>query len=315
MHLRPLTLAVLLAALAVPAAAGAAPDISGTEGEMWGASEAPPVYTITAGEGPQVRWRLDDGRWARGRSPLVVTLGAIADGPHVLSARDARGDDDDDDDDDVVTRRSFVLDRSPPGIEVRVPTARAVYTVGQPVVARYLCAGALTCVGTVADGARLPTDRPGPGAFAVRATDAAGNASVVTVDYLVAPAPLIPSPAAAVPAGPSPRAGLPGVARLLRHARRLSPRAGSRVTSLRPLLSWSPHARARLYNLQLFAVERTAVRKVLSAFPAGPRLRVPRRTLAPGSRYVWRVWPYLAGGYPRAPLGVSTFDVARPARR
>ncbi len=184
--------------------------------------------------------------------------------------------------------------------------------------ARYLCAGAVTCVGTVADGARLPTDRPGPGAFAVRATDAAGNAASVSVGYVVAAplvaAPLVAAPPSAAPAGPALRAGLPKVGRLLRHARRLSPRAGSRVTSARPLLSWSPHTRARLYNLQLFAVERRAVRKVLSAFPAGPRLRVPRRTLAPGNRYVWRVWPYLAGGYPKAPLGVSTFDVAPPAR-
>jgi hypothetical protein len=54
---------------------------------------------------------------------------------------------------------------------------------------------------------------------------------------------------------------------------------------------------------------------VLSAFPAGARLRVPAGTLAFGRRYVWRVWPYVGKRYPRRPIGLSFFDVVRPVPR
>ena len=64
-----------------------------------------------------------------------------------------------------------------------------------------------------------------------------------------------------------------------------------------------------MYNVQVFSVRGASVRKVLSAFPASPRLRVPPRTLDLGERYYWRVWPYLRGGYPKEPIGVSFFDV------
>ena len=77
----------------------------------------------------------------------------------------------------------------------------------------------------------------------------------------------------------------------------------------------APPRAARLYNVQLFLLEDGAARKVLSAFPSGPRLRVPAATLAFGRRYVWRVWPYVGGRYPRRPIGLSFFDVARPVPR
>ncbi len=95
----------------------------------------------------------------------------------------------------------------------------------------------------------------------------------------------------------------------------MSPSAGRRVTTLRPLLRWRPHPRAGLYNVQVFLLEKGEARKVLSAFPAGPRLRVPAATLAFGGRYVWRVWPNVDGRYPRRPIGLSFFDVAQPTPR
>jgi hypothetical protein len=94
----------------------------------------------------------------------------------------------------------------------------------------------------------------------------------------------------------------------------MSPAAASRLATLRPLLRWRPRPGARLYNVQVFEVRGAAVRKVLSAFPAGPRLRVPRGTLRAGRRYAWRVWPYLRGGYPSRPIGVSTFELGAAAR-
>jgi hypothetical protein len=154
----------------------------------------------------------------------------------------------------------------------------------------------------------------------VRALDDAGNASSLGVDYAVAspPAPAAAPPAAAGAAPPAPRVlrrpapprASAAALRLVRNHRLMSPAAASRLTTRRPLLRWRPRAGARLYNLQVFEVRGTAVRKVLSKFPAGPRLRVPRGKLARGRTYVWRVWPYMRGGYPSRPIGVSIFVVA-----
>jgi hypothetical protein len=70
---------------------------------------------------------------------------------------------------------------------------------------------------------------------------------------------------------------------------------------------------ARLYNVQVFLLRpdnRTV--KVLSAFPRGNRMLMPARRLAPGRRYVWRVWPYLGNRYTLRPLGMSWFRVVPP---
>jgi hypothetical protein len=315
------TVLLIGAALAAPAHAGAA-TISGADGEVWNAADPAPTYTVTASRGSRLEWRLEgrDGGWTRGRSPLVVALDPIADGQHVLLARDRRGgggggdDDDDDDDGGDVARRRFRVDTVAPRIDIGEPRPRASYAFGQIVAARYSCIGAVTCIGPVADGQALATDRVGPASFVVRSVDDAGNVTTAAVDYAVAPAPAA-APAAA-PAGPAvlqpPRARRPPAAaiRLARNHRLMSPAAASRLTTLRPLLRWRPRRGARLYNVQVFEVKGSSVRKVLSAFPAGPRMRVPARTLAAGRTYAWRVWPYLRGGYPKTPIGVSTFDVA-----
>jgi hypothetical protein len=304
--------ALLVVALIVPAAAAGAPTISGTDGDVWNAASPPPTYTITATRGSLVEWRLDGGRWARDRWPLVVRFQQIADGKHVLSAREGRGDGDDVDRKEV--RRRFRVDRKPPRIKISDPRPGSVYALGEEVKAQYSCSGAVSCTGSVADRAPLPTDRIGPAAFAVQAADDAGNVATAQVDYLVAArGDVEPDGTTQVirlaPPSPPP-VRLPS----MQNARRLSPRAGSRITTLRPGLRWQRRARARLYNVQIFALEGATVRKVLSAFPSTARLRVPKGVLAFGTRYVWRVWPYLPSGYTPASLGVSRFDVERPVR-
>ena len=62
--------------------------------------------------------------------------------------------------------------RRGPHIAIREPRQGAIYSQGQAVEARYSCSGAVSCIGPVADGDPLPTDRAGPAAFVVWATDA-----------------------------------------------------------------------------------------------------------------------------------------------
>jgi hypothetical protein len=76
-------------------------------------------------------------------------------------------------------------------------------------------------------------------------------------------------------------------------ARLLGPVAGERV-STPPILHWTPVRRATYYNVQLYRGRK----KILSAWPARPRLQLKaqwsfegrRYRLQPG-RYHWYVWP------------------------
>ena len=100
-----------------------------------------------------------------------------------------------------------------------------------------------------------------------------------------------------------------------RNASRLRPRAGRVVVSTRPVLSWRRSPGADLYNLQVFRVTPSGMRKVRSLFPAANRRRV--KGLRPGERYAWRVWPFdrSRGGYSAEPLGLSWFELQRPVKR
>jgi hypothetical protein len=125
--------------------------------------------------------------------------------------------------------------------------------------------------------------------YRVRATDAAGNAST-----------------ASATASPE--------------SRLLGPRPRARMARP-PVLRWKRVAHARYYNVQLFRGDR----KVLSAWPRHPRLRLHRawrfnghsQRLRAGT-YRWYVWP----GYgPRARrdygrlLGLRTFTILRRGAR
>ena len=110
------------------------------------------------------------------------------------------------------------------------------------------------------------------------------------------------------PTGPSPVARV----RAIPHrAPLLSPLPGRVLGSLRPTLRWrGGPARVNLYNVQIFSA---TGQKVLSAFPRSRSFSVPAKRLAPGRRYVWRVWPFIRGrGYTARPMAISWF--ATPSR-
>ena len=129
-----------------------------------------------------------------------------------------------------------------------------------------------------------------------------------------APAPAVPPvPAAPAPpvAAPPARPTSPVSLRYLVGRHLLLPAAGTVLGGLQPTLRWrGGPARADLYNVQIFSA---AGVKVMSAFPSARAFRLPPKRLAPGRRYLWRVWPYTrAHGYPKKPLALSWF--ATPSR-
>ncbi|MDX6555493.1 MAG: large repetitive protein [Miltoncostaeaceae bacterium] len=98
-----------------------------------------------------------------------------------------------------------------------------------------------------------------------------------------------------------------------RNAGALTPRAGSEFTALRPTLRWPTRKGADLYNVQVFALKGEKLTKVVSAFPRNNFFKLPPNRLKAGSRYIWRIWPYIDGSYPGQPLGISYFDVKASA--
>jgi hypothetical protein len=92
----------------------------------------------------------------------------------------------------VVTGASCVApDSTPPTIDLRTPSDGAEYLLGEDVVADYGCedepggSGAVTCAGTVADGAAVDTGSVGERTFEVDAADAAANTAVARSVYRV----------------------------------------------------------------------------------------------------------------------------------
>jgi hypothetical protein len=309
--------AVVGAAVAVLAGAGpavAAPAISGADGDVWNVADPVPTYVITSDTpSGRVVWAVPGVDSGTGVSPLTVRLPEIGDGEYRLVARDVRLGSPD------LAERAFRVDRTPPTVTVTRPAAGAQVPQGSVLLASYACGEAVTCTGTVPDGAAVDTARPGPATFSVRAVDDAGNETLGLVDFTV----LSPqqSPGTAAPSGPivlttpvgrSTAARRPALVPRTVNARALRPRAGTVLGTRRPLLRWTARRGARLYNVQIFRLRGSrAITKVYSAFPRSNRLRIPRGRLAPGQRYVWRVWPYVGSRYTRAPLGLSHFSLRR----
>ena len=88
------------------------------------------------------------------------------------------------------------VDKSLPTVTITSPTGANV-TRNSTLTARYSCAdlgsGLRSCVGTVANGARLPTSTTGTRSFTVTATDNVGNITTRTVTYQVVPPNAAPS--------------------------------------------------------------------------------------------------------------------------
>ena len=99
-----------------------------------------------------------------------------------------------------------------------------------------------------------------------------------------------------------------------RNAKAMTPRAGVKITSVRPVLRWKSRKGASLYNVQVFRLKGTKLTKVVTAFPRSTSYRVPKGKLKAGFRYVWRVWPFVNQRFPGQPLGVSYFDVKQTAK-
>lgn len=83
------------------------------------------------------------------------------------------------------------VDGTDPTVDLRTPPEGAVYGRGEVVAADFSCgdesggSGLASCVGTVADGAGVPTSVLGGRSFVVTATDNAGNSTSVTHHYSV----------------------------------------------------------------------------------------------------------------------------------
>jgi len=82
------------------------------------------------------------------------------------------------------------IDTSAPTVTLDTPpTAPATYTLGQVVKSSFQCddggSGVASCVGTVANGANVPTTSIGDKTFTVTATDFAGHTTTVTHTYKV----------------------------------------------------------------------------------------------------------------------------------
>lgn len=120
-------------------------------------------------------------------------------------------------------------------------------------------------------------------------------------------------PVAAAPAPTLPRLLRPTSAPPTYRARLLRPKAGARVAA-RPTLRWGRVRGATLYNVQVYRLAKNGrFIKVISAFPRANRFRVPPRKLAKGTRYAWRVWPYMGAArrYKARPIGVTWFRRVR----
>jgi hypothetical protein len=154
-----------------------------------------------------------------------------------------------------------------------------------------------------ADAVQLPALPAGAFVFRVRQRDRAGNLG----DWS-APEPFtIIAAAGGTTTTPARRTTrVPATV----NSRWLRPAKGGKVSPKRVTLRWRRVRAASLYNVQLFRVDGQRYTKVLGTFTRGTRYTVKGRYLRRNTRYVWRVWPYIARSrsYTRRALGISYFD-------
>jgi hypothetical protein len=81
------------------------------------------------------------------------------------------------------------VDTVAPKVAIRMPANGATYALNKVVRASYTCgdaiSGVTSCLGTVADGARINTTTPGMQTFSVVAIDNAGNTTTQSITYTV----------------------------------------------------------------------------------------------------------------------------------
>lgn len=248
-----------------------------------------------------------------------TTLAALADGDYVfrLTQITQAGQP------SAEAARSFKVDTTapvPPSITAR-PTFPSIgvsptfsWTTEPGAFSRWSVVNAAGAVvgpiDTPVTAAELPSLADGPYTFQVIQIDAAGNVSAATTEGFTVLSPLVPAPGDDAQA--TFLASLPK-----QNALRLTPKAGTTLPTLRPVLRWKKGPRGtKLYNLQIFQVTKRKnsakpkVTKVLSRFPRARQFRPPTKGLKPGTCYVWRVWPYTGTAFTTRPVGVSNFCVA-----
>jgi hypothetical protein len=294
---------------ALAGGASAAPVITGSDTDVWNAASPAVAYVLTTDVGNRrVSWTLDDGDSSGpgdgsdasgdGRSPLTVSLPGLRDGSYTLTARDRNLL-------NPTSRRTFVVDRTPPAVAITQPADGAVVAQGAALVADFACSGATTCTGPTGDGQAIDTSAAGFRTFRVDASDAAGNTTSLAVSYQV----LAPGQTPGPPPEPTTNSRRI-IAPATLNAARLLPRRNGIVRIARPVLRWPARSGARLYNVQVFRLRAGAAPvKIVSVFPRTNRVRVPPKRLKSGGRYAWRVWPFIRTGYTRTPLGISIFSV------
>ena len=130
---------------------------------------------IGAPEGVTVEISVDDGDFVDGATATIE-----GDGVHKVRVRASNGG----------TATVFVpIDGTAPDVQITSPESGASYELNQVVFADFDCpdvgSGAVNCIGTVADGARIDTTTPGTRTFSVTSRDAAGNTTARDVTYTV----------------------------------------------------------------------------------------------------------------------------------
>ena len=167
-------------AVALPALAFAAPDISRSDGVVLNPALQSPDFTLDGSPGSTLSWTVVGSSLAgSGSAPLDVDVDGLGEGSHTLVADEVE-------DEAGPTTRTFTVDATAPGIALTSPADGAAYQVGQEVLAAYSCpGGATSCAGTVPSGSPINTATLGPKSFTVTAQDGAGNTATTTVGYQV----------------------------------------------------------------------------------------------------------------------------------
>ncbi|MGO9012214.1 MAG: putative Ig domain-containing protein [Bryobacteraceae bacterium] len=148
---------------------------------------AVPVNAAGWSNGPvTVSWRCTDS----GSGPVAPVVTQIVSGHGTnLSAtgtcRDLAGNSSSN------THTGINIDTTPPLVQLSSPLGAFSYPLGSVITADYSCSdagsGIASCIGPVANGATITLGTAGTFSFAVTATDVAGNQTIVTHTYQVAP--------------------------------------------------------------------------------------------------------------------------------
>jgi hypothetical protein len=126
------------------------------------------TQTVTILGDETATYRVDGGGSQAYTGPFTISDA----GPHTVTATDASG----------TAQVTFTLDPAGPRITIVSPSSTAVYIVGQAIPLDFTCSrDAVSCVGSPTP----PDSSFGTHAFTVKARDAAGNLTSLSVTYVV----------------------------------------------------------------------------------------------------------------------------------